>query len=167
MRWLGKSATALQRFIQIMSAFHLFVYKQTGGALGWQLGLYHSRMVLLTTIGCKTGKPRTVPLLSLQDGPDLVVIASYGGLDRPPAWWLNLKANPQAVVQIQGRTIQVQAEQVGPEKWSQLWPRFVEAFPGYEDYRRRTTRQIPIVLLHPLESGVSEPAGQKDEAHEI
>ncbi len=144
-----KSSPALRRFIVVMSVLHLGVYRRTGGLLG-RLGLKHGKIVIITTTGRRSGEPRTVPLLAVEDGEDLAVIASHGGLDQPPGWWLNLGENPFATVEIRGRTFHVRAEQADQRKRAELWLRFVKAFPGYEDYRQRTARELPIVILHPV-----------------
>ncbi len=151
MRLLGASPKALREFIRLISALHMFVYRLTGGSVTGRLGLRNARMILLSTTGRKSGKERTIPLLSIKDAQDLVVIASHGGLDQPPAWWLNLMENPEARVHVGRRTIKVRAEQADPQRRSRLWPRFVRAFQGYEDYRRRTARELPIMILHPIE----------------
>jgi F420H(2)-dependent quinone reductase len=150
MRRIGReSSSALRRFIVVMSVLHLKLYQWTRGRVGGRLGLKHGRIVMLTTTGRKTGRLRTVPLLAIDDGEDFVVIASHGGLDQPPGWWLNLRANPQALIEVSSRTFPVLAEQADHHKHAELWLRFVEAFPGYEDYRQRTTRQLSIMVLHP------------------
>jgi len=131
-----------------MSALHLHLYRRSGGRMGQRLGLKDGLILLLTTTGRRTGKARTIPLLAVKDGANFAVIASYGGLDQPPAWWLNLRANPRAVAEVAGRTVTVRAEQVDGDKRAELWLRFVQAFAGYEDYRRRTTRELPIMILH-------------------
>lgn len=151
MRRIGRSATALRRFIQVMSVLHLLIYRATGGFLGGKVRLRTAQILLLTTRGRKTGKARTVPLLTFQDARDWIIIASHGGLDQPPAWWLNLQHDPQALVQIGRRKLRVWAEQADEANRERLWQRFVREFPGYEDYRRRTSRRIPIVILHPAD----------------
>jgi F420H(2)-dependent quinone reductase len=151
MRLISGSSTALRSFIRAISALHMFVYRLTGGAISGQLGLPNARFILLITKGRKTGRQRAIPLLSISDGEDLVVIASHGGLDQAPAWWLNLKANPEAHVRIGRNTIKVRAVEADHEERNRLWPRFLREYPGYEDYRNRTSRQIPIVILHQVE----------------
>jgi deazaflavin-dependent oxidoreductase (nitroreductase family) len=157
MRRLGqRSDRALRRFIVSMSAAHLWIYRRSGGMFGGRLGLRRAEIVLLTTRGRRTGQPRTVPLLALRQGGDLVVIASYGGLGQPPEWWLNLSADAEAIVETRGLTVAVVAETCEPLKRDELWLRFVGAFGGYEDYRGRTTREFPIVVLHPMTCGGDE-----------
>jgi deazaflavin-dependent oxidoreductase (nitroreductase family) len=151
MRSIGRrSSPALRRFIVVMSQLHLLIYRASLGVLGRRLGLRRAQILVLTTIGRRTGKPRTVPLLTVDDGDGgLVIVASHGGLDEPPGWWLNLAAHPVAVVEAGGRRFTVSAERVGRDRYSVLWRRLVEAFPGYEDYRLRTPREMPIVVLRP------------------
>jgi deazaflavin-dependent oxidoreductase (nitroreductase family) len=128
-----------------LGALHRLLYRLSGGRVGGRL--WNLPVVLLTTTGRKTGKRRTVPLCSFRDGDDVVVIASYGGLDQPPAWWLNLQANPQAEVQDSGTRRQVIARNAGPEERARLWAEVTARAPGYLEYERRTTREIPVVIL--------------------
>jgi deazaflavin-dependent oxidoreductase (nitroreductase family) len=106
-------------------------------------------MLLLTTTGHVTGNAHTVPLLYLTDGPQYVVIASYGGRPQNPAWYLNLAANPVVQVQIGKARFSARAATVGPEDRRRLWPVVVEAYDGYAVYQARTEREIPVVLIHP------------------
>jgi F420H(2)-dependent quinone reductase len=148
MREIGdRSGSYLRRFIRVMSILHMSMYRVTGGHLGRRLGLRRARIVMLTTTGRKSGVQRTVPLLSINDGDDIVVTASHGGLDEPPGWWLNLLTNRSAIAEVAGRRTNVVAKQVDGPRRAELWQRFVDAFPGYEDYQRRTTREIPVVVL--------------------
>jgi deazaflavin-dependent oxidoreductase (nitroreductase family) len=126
---------------------HSFVYHTTNGRVGGRMA--GGRVLLLTTTGRKTGREHTVPLFYLNDGEDMVVVASNGGTASHPAWWLNLKANPEATVEVGGRKVRVRAEEAGFEEKERLWPKLVRMYGGYEDYRRRTDREIPVVLLHP------------------
>jgi len=128
-----------------LGALHRLLYRLSGGRVGgrfWDLPV-----VLLTTTGRKSGKRRTVPLCSFRDGGDIVVIASYGGLDQPPAWWLNLEANPQAEVQDRRTRWTVTARNAGPGERERLWGEVTARAPGYLEYERRTTREIPVVIL--------------------
>jgi deazaflavin-dependent oxidoreductase (nitroreductase family) len=130
-----------------LGALHRRLYRVSGGRIGGRL--WDLPVVLLTTTGRKTGKKRTVPLCSLPDGDDIVVIASYGGLDQPPAWWLNLEANPHAEL-LSGRTRRaVIARNAGTDERARLWAEVTSRAPGYLSYERRTTREIPVVILTP------------------
>jgi deazaflavin-dependent oxidoreductase (nitroreductase family) len=100
-------------------------------------------------VGHKSGKRRTSPLIYLADGDDVVIVASFGGARRDPAWWPNLKANPRTTVQIGAERRQVVARQATPEEKQRLWPQLVGIYEPYEAYQRRTERDIPVVLLEP------------------
>ena len=126
-------------------ALHRVLYRVSGGRIGarvWGLPI-----VLLTTTGRETGRARTVPLCSLRDDERFVVIASYGGLDRSPSWWLNLQREPRATVQLGADTHDVVAHEATGDERARLWGDVTARAPGYLDYQRRTTRQIPVVLL--------------------
>ena len=90
-----------------------------------------------------------MPLCSLRDGESFVVIASYGGLDRSPSWWLNLQREPRATAQLGRLTHEVVAREATPAERERLWAQVTARAPGYLDYQRRTTRRIPVVLLEP------------------
>lgn len=131
------------------SALHVFLYRMTGGQLGRRL--VDNDMLLLTTKGHSSSEDHTVPLLYLRDGTNLVVIASYGGRPRNPAWYENLVFEPRVTVQVNARRAEMLARTASPEERSSWWPRIVEAYDGYSTYQSRTDREIPVVLLEPLE----------------
>ena len=126
-------------------ALHRVLYRASGGRIGARL--WGLPIVLLTTTGRETGRARTVPLCSLRDGDSFVVIASYGGLDRSPSWWLNLQREPRATVQLGADTHDVVAHEATGDERARLWAEVTTRAPGYLDYERRTSRQIPVVLL--------------------
>lgn len=130
---------------QMITASHEFWYRLTGGLVGGNiLGV---PILLLETTGRKTGRPRTTPLLYLRDGDDLVVVASYGGSPKAPDWWMNLQANDQVTVQVMGERRQVSARKANAKERARLWPRLTQMYPQYDEYQRRTTRDIPVVIL--------------------
>jgi deazaflavin-dependent oxidoreductase (nitroreductase family) len=88
-------------------------------------------------------------LLYLRDGADIAIVASRGGSDATPAWWLNLKANPATTVQIGRKRLPVVAREATADEKARLWPRLVEMYPDYAVYQTRTERQIPVVILSP------------------
>ena len=126
---------------------HAALFRATNGAVGGTL--VGGPVLLLVTTGRQTGKRRTTPLLYLRDGPDYAIVASNGGAAKQPVWWLNLKAAPEAEIELKGRTLRVQAEEADAEEKARLWPKLVEMYPGYDDYQRKTDREIPVVLLRP------------------
>ncbi len=134
---------------RVATKLHAFVYRVTGGRLGGRM--VGAPVLLLTTTGRKTGKQRTIPLLYLEDGENLIVVASNGGTPRHPAWWLNLRADPEATVEAGRRELRVRAEEANPEEKERLWPKLVAMYGPYESYRRRTDREIPVVILRPAE----------------
>lgn len=135
--------------IKLTSATHLFWYRLSGGLIGGSFA--GNPILLLTTTGRKSGRRRTMPLLYLRDGENMVLAASNGGNDRHPAWYLNLQSNPEAEVQAGRATMRVRARTAGPEERARLWPRFIEAYSGYAGYEKSTSREIPVVILQPME----------------
>ncbi len=131
----------------------VFLYRVSGGRIGGKMGKVST--LLLTTTGRKTGKQRTLPLNYIMDGPAYVITASASGADRDPGWFFNIRSNPQAVIQVKDKQIKVTAEIVGPEKKPELWARLVEVAPNYAGYQKRTSRDIPMVILHPVEERLS------------
>jgi F420H(2)-dependent quinone reductase len=126
---------------------HVLLYRLTGGAIGGSLA--GKPMLLLTTNGRKTGKLRTTPLQFLEDGENIVVIASNGGSARHPGWWFNLEGNSEAEVQLRRTRRRVRAETAGAQERTRRWALAVEAESGYENYQKSTDRQIPVVILKP------------------
>lgn len=129
------------------SRVHTILYSLTGGLIGRRL--VDNDMLLLTTTGRHSGKRHTVPLLYLRDGDRFVVIASYGGRDRHPEWYLNLLDDPEAVVRTPTSRRKVMARTAHPEERARWWPTITEAYHGYQVYQSRTERQIPVVFLEP------------------
>jgi deazaflavin-dependent oxidoreductase (nitroreductase family) len=128
---------------------HTWLYRATGGRLGHTIPGVPGKMLLLDHVGAKSGKQRTSPLLYVTDGEDLVVIASKGGFPQNPAWFHNLVANPDTVVQVGNERRPVHARVAAPEERGRLWALAVAGYRGYEDYRARTEREIPLVVLEP------------------
>jgi len=110
-------------------------------------------VLLLTTTGRRSGKPRTTPLTFFRDGANLVVIASNGGADQPPDWSLNLQRNPRAVVNIGKDELTVQARTASTEERERLWVGITATYSGYARYQAKTARQIPVLILTPDRAG--------------
>ena len=133
---------------KFFSTVHSVAFRLTGGRVGRRL--VNNDMLLLTTTGRTTGDPHTVPLLYLHDGNQLVVIASWGGRDYHPEWYLNLLADPRAEVRIGSETRAVRATTAVGDERAKWWRQVTEAYSGYVDYQSRTDRIIPVVLLDPV-----------------
>jgi deazaflavin-dependent oxidoreductase (nitroreductase family) len=130
-------------FYNLAMSVHIAIYRLTRGRLGGK------NIVLLTTIGKKSGLLRTKPLFHLKDGSSYIVIASAGGSEKNPAWYTNLAANPRVTIEDHGRTINGMASTVtGPER-AHIWQTLVAKAPGFAQYEKRTTRAIPVVRIEP------------------
>ena len=133
--------------IKVMSTLNTWLYRVSKGRIGGKfLG---APVCLLTTTGRKSGEPRTMPLLYLADGDDIIIVASKGGYSQHPMWYLNLVADPAVVVEIRGERQEMTARTVSAEEKAALWPRLVEMYDQYDDYAARTTRDIPVVRCSP------------------
>jgi deazaflavin-dependent oxidoreductase (nitroreductase family) len=125
---------------------HTILYRATNGVIGHHIpGL--APMLLLDHVGAKSGIKRTSPLLYIPDGDDLVIVASKGGYPKNPAWFHNLRANPDTTVQVGSDRRQVRARVATADERTRLWPRVVDAYSTYDEYQRRTGREIPLVIL--------------------
>ncbi len=129
---------------------HTFLYRASDGRLGHAVPGVRGRMLLLDHVGAKSGTRRTSPLLYVEDGEDVVVVASKGGFPKHPAWYHNLMANPDTVVQIGSERRAVHARVATPEERERLWPLAIKQYSGYADYQARSKgREIPLVVLEP------------------
>ena len=136
-------STSLRVFWRVHRTF----MRLTGGRFG-KVGPMDA--LLLTTKGRKTGERRDVALNYIRDGDSHVVVASYAGEDRDPAWWRNLRANPEAEIRVGGRRVRVRAREAQGSERERLWARLVENDPAYAEYQQRTTRRLPVVVLEPV-----------------
>ncbi|PKB63591.1 MAG: hypothetical protein BZY80_06575 [SAR202 cluster bacterium Io17-Chloro-G2] len=147
-----KGVRSRRLLVWAMSRVHRALYRMSRGRAGSRM---QGPVLLLTAVGRKTGRPRTTPLLymyqGLNNGDGWAVIGSYGGDPRHPQWWLNLKADPNASVQIRSHKVTVRAREATGEERDRLWLGFVDMFPGYLQYERRTSRRFPIAVLEPKE----------------
>jgi deazaflavin-dependent oxidoreductase (nitroreductase family) len=143
--WFNVWKDATARF---WTGLHETAFRASNGLLFNRIG--GMPVVMLTTTGRKSGRPRTTMLTSpVQDGDRLVLVASYGGDDRHPTWFLNLRADPRVDVLMDGRTRRMRARVATPEEKAALWPRVTAAYWGYAQYQRQTARDIPLVILEP------------------
>jgi deazaflavin-dependent oxidoreductase (nitroreductase family) len=128
---------------------HTVLYRLSGGTIGHRIPGIKGRVLLLDHVGARSGRKRTAPLLYFADGENLVIVASKGGFARHPAWFHNLRVNPETTVQVGRERREVRARVATPEERERLWPRAVEIWPSYDEYKRRTDREIPLVVLEP------------------
>ena len=127
---------------------HTAVYRATGGRIGHRFP-GAPPMLLLEHVGAKSGTKRTSPLVYVEDGENLVLVASKGGHPRNPAWFHNLRANPETTVQVGPDKRAVRARVARPDERERLWPKAVATYRPYRDYQERTDREIPLVVLEP------------------
>jgi deazaflavin-dependent oxidoreductase (nitroreductase family) len=137
-----------------LSPLGVWVFRRTKGGVAkpWKVNA-----LLLTTRGRRSGRERTVVLQYFPDGADIVVAAANDGGERHPAWYLNLVADQSARVEIEGRTIEVRAEELGADEARTWWRQIVLKSPDYERYARATTRTIPILRLVPIDPSPRQP----------
>jgi deazaflavin-dependent oxidoreductase (nitroreductase family) len=107
-------------------------------------------VLLLTTIGRRSGEPRTTPLIYGRSGDDYLVVASKGGWPEPPGWYVNLSEHPEVEVQVLADRFKARARTATPEEKPAMWREMVGHWPDYDDYQRRTDREIPVVVLERL-----------------
>ena len=135
-------------FIRWMTKANTWVYRATGGKVGAKF-MRGAPVCLISTTGRRTGQKRTVALIYLQDGRDVILVASKGGMPHHPQWYLNMEANPDVEVEI-GRTVTpMKARRASDEEKSAYWPKLLEIYPDYADYQARTERNIPVMILSP------------------
>jgi deazaflavin-dependent oxidoreductase (nitroreductase family) len=135
---------------KVMSALHSALYRASRGRIAGHIGKLD--VLLLTTTGSKTGKARTVPLLYTSTGGAYAVVASKGGAELDPAWCVNLRANPAALVDLGGTQRRVTARETEGDERERLWRQMVDGYKGYESYKQKTSRQIPVFVLEPTDA---------------
>ena len=127
---------------------HAAVYRATRGVVGHRFP-GAPPMLLLDYVGARSARKRTTPLVYVRDGENVVVVASKGGHPKHPAWFHNLRANPDATVQIGAERLPVHARVATPAERERLWPEAVRIYGPYRSYQERTEREIPLVILEP------------------
>jgi deazaflavin-dependent oxidoreductase (nitroreductase family) len=135
-------------FIKFASKVNTGLFRRTGGRFGAKFP-GGAPVCLLTTTGRKSGEPRTMPLLYLRDGDDVVIVASKGGFSGHPQWYYNLLADPAVVIEIGKEKLSMVARVAEPDEKAALWPRLVDMYKAYDDYQARTEREIPVVVCSP------------------
>jgi deazaflavin-dependent oxidoreductase (nitroreductase family) len=131
--------------IKLFGREHVERYQATDGAEGhdWE----GTQTLLLTTKGRKSGEPRTTPLIYAPHQDAYMVVASKGGSDEPPAWYLNLSEDPEVEVQVKGDRFKARARTATAEEKPGMWQTMASEWPAYDEYQRKTEREIPVVVL--------------------
>ncbi len=139
--------------LALITALHRWVYVTTRGFVGHRIPVVDWRFLLLTHVGRKTGRVLTIPLMYVPDGERFVVVGSNAGDAKPPAWWLNLQARPEARVQVGGRECAVRARLAQGDERARLWGALVAGYRDYRRYERKTAgvRELPVVVLEPCD----------------
>ncbi|MET0839086.1 MAG: nitroreductase family deazaflavin-dependent oxidoreductase [Marmoricola sp.] len=151
----GLDSPVTSKVIKYMAKAQVRVFRLTNGRIGsnWRIGAGFRKPVptlLLDHVGRKSGRGFTTPVLYLDDGADLVVVASQGGLPRNPQWYPNLLAHPDTEVRLRGEGVRrVRARVAEGEERAALWPRLVDLYADFAKYAHWTDREIPVVVLEP------------------
>ena len=150
----GLDSDRTRSIIKTMATVNVWLYRRTGGRIGgtWRIGAGFRDPVpicLLEHRGRKTGKLRTTPLVYLEDGDRIIVVASQAGRPEHPMWYLNLLANPEVTVQVRKDRRPMHARVVEPEERAVLWPKLVDLYADYDSYQSWTDRVIPVIVLEP------------------
>lgn len=132
----------------LFGAEHVRRYRETDGEAGHDW--HDTSVLLLTTTGRKSGEERTTPLIYQYHGDDLLLVASKGGSDAPPAWYLNLSADPEVELQVKGDRFRARARTAAPDEKPDMWRTMTATWPAYDDYQKHTEREIPVVVLERL-----------------
>ncbi len=155
---LSDAARRHPRATRWLTAAHAAVIRGTGGSLG--VRWFGAPILLLETVGRRTGRPRTTALVYLPDGDDLVVVAANAGAERAPAWWLNLRAAGEGVAIVGGERRPVGATATDGARRERLWARFAAVSP-VAHYQRQTRRPLPVVALTPQPVGAPAAASRR------
>ena len=130
---------------------HVRRYVETDGAEGhdWEGG---SSVLILTTVGRRSGEKRSTPLIYGRSGDDYLIVASKGGAPEPPAWYLNLSEQPEVELQVWGDRFRARARTATADEKPEMWKTMVGEWPAYDEYQQKTDREIPVVVLERLDS---------------
>lgn len=136
-------------FFKIWLFWHVNLYRLTGGRIGSRM--FKNDVLLLTTIGRKSGKKRTTPLMYLRDGDKYLVTASAGGDPKHPGWYWNATQGSAPVgIQVRGHKMTVKVEEAAGDQRTALYQRFIQSHPGFADYEKKVARTIPVLILTPV-----------------
>ena len=143
-------ARIFRPIMRLMSTLTVWAYRASNGAVGGTF-LGGAPVCLLTTTGRRSGEPRTTPLIHVVRDRDVLLVASQGGMDRHPVWYLNILSDARVDIQLGGTRQSMRARTASDEEKRELWPRLLEVYPDFDDYQRRTERDIPVVICSPDE----------------
>lgn len=148
------NSPVVKRMMKHVGRGHVWIYRRSGGRVGGTLRMgaalrKPAPVLLLDHTGRRSGRALTTPLLYLRDGDDVVVVASSGGMDAMPQWYLNLRAQPDTTVQVGRDVWPVRARTATPEEKQALWPRLVDVYADFASYQQWTDREIPVVICEP------------------
>ena len=141
-----KGRLALAEPENLFGEEHVRRYRETGGGVGqiWREG---STVLLLTTVGRRSGEPWTTPLIYAQDGDRVVIVGSKGGVPKHPGWYRNLVKTPEVELQVGAELVPARARTAVGEERKRLWRKANQVWPHYDEYAERTVREIPVVVL--------------------
>ena len=140
-----RPSAQLRKILRTANRLHVAIYRRSRGKFANRIA--NLPLLLITTYGRKTGNPTTTPAVYIQDGQDYLVSATAGGTDWDPGWYLNLKARPQARIEIGEQAFDVQATIVAGDERQQLYEKFKAASPNFEKYEKGTRRVLPVIRL--------------------
>jgi F420H(2)-dependent quinone reductase len=143
-----RNSKFLALLVKYFARTHTWVYQRTNGRLGAKLLRFPAALV--TTKGRRTGEPRTTATLYLRDGDRVVLPASFGGRDRDPFWYRNLKENPAVHIQIRAEHLDLFARDANSDERERYWPQLIRIYPPYKGYRQAADRVIPLVVCERL-----------------
>ncbi len=137
----------IEKIFKLFMKLQIAVYRRTQGkSMSFMRGM---PVLLLNSVGRKTGQVRTTPLMYIRDGDNYVITASNNGRDTHPAWYHNLQTSPVVEIEVPGQRLKVTTSVAAPSERERLWAQLVARAPFFDDYRKGTTRPIPMVVLHP------------------
>jgi len=144
---IPRRGTPAWRVWKLIQDGNTALYRLSRGRIGGRFDA--APVLILHHRGRRTGERRTTPLIYLEDGPALVIVGSMGGSPTHPAWYLNVKADPDVAVEIRGTTRSVRAREADDAERERLWPALLEMWPAWQDYTTRTSRKFPVLILEP------------------
>ncbi len=143
----ARAIPVLRPVMRVFSRFNVWVYRMSGGRL---LGSFAgSRVCLVTMTGRKTGQQRTIPLIYIPDGEDVILVASQGGLDFHPVWYKNLAASPEIEIEEGSKKRKMLARRATDDEKRDRWPHILSVYKDFDEYQTRTERNIPVMICSP------------------